>query len=163
MSTGLAERELTATPWTDLRACYQAADRVPDQLRLLLFSEDQEVVSQAYGQIEGLVVAQGDLFECAPAVVRVIVAGIAESSIPMPNLGSTLEFLTMILTGHADESEVAAGCADLQARCHLEAMRGYWAIAAVAHTHDAHQNCELAADIIEMLDDDDVVVAPPAD
>jgi hypothetical protein len=52
--------------------------------------------SLAYERLENPVISQGHLFECAPAVVSVIVAAVADGTVPAANLASSLDLLGRI-------------------------------------------------------------------
>ena len=99
----LADKQLRLVPWSSLRAGGGDAGRVGDDLRLLLFAEG-DADDGAYERLENEVEAQGDLFECAPAVVSVIVAAVAEGSIPAANLAPVLDVLGRVVAGYAARS-----------------------------------------------------------
>lgn len=90
---------------------------------MFLFAEG-DADDGAYERLENEVEAQEDLFQCAPMVVGVIVAAVAEGSIPAANLATSLDVLGRIVAGHADRSEIALGNGDLREQCHAEAMKG---------------------------------------
>ena len=147
----LAERQLEIIPWADLQAGEENGSTVVPDLRTMLF-EDSPRAGDAYLRLENPVVAQGNLFQCAPAVVSVIVAAITDASIPEKNLAMVLDLLGRIVGGAADPSEVAAGRGDLQERCQAEALRGYWSIVRVAAT-DHPFGAQVAADVLDVLDE----------
>src|SRR5688572_28416441 len=107
----LAGKQITLVPWRDLRAGIGDAGGVGEDLRMLLFDE-VDAAGGAYARLENQVEAQGDLFQCAPAVVSVIVAAVAEGSIPAANLAPVLDVLGRIVAGYAARSEVAVGNGD---------------------------------------------------
>jgi hypothetical protein len=148
----LAERQLQIIPWDDLRAGGENGSAVVADLRTMLFEEGRQA-GDAYLRLENPVVAQGNLFEVAPAVVSVIVAAITDASIPEKNVAMVLDLLGRILGGAPDPSEVAAGRSDLQERCQAEALRGYWSIVKVAANADQYGAHEVAADVLDVLDE----------
>lgn len=152
VSANLAERQLRSIPWDDLRAGGEKGTTVVGDLRSMLF-EDGRQAGDAYLRLENPVVAQGNLFEVAPAVVSVIVAAIADASTPEKNVAMVLDLLGRILGGAADPSEVVAGRGDLQERCQAEALRGYWSILKMAATQDPYGAHEVAADVLDVLDE----------
>jgi hypothetical protein len=123
LTSTLARRQLRVTPWSGLRSGSGDAASVGSDLELLLFAEGDDD-DGAYERLENEAESQGHLFECAPAVVSVIVAAVAEASIPSGNLATSLDVLGRIVAGYPDESEVALGRPDLRERCHDEAMKG---------------------------------------
>lgn len=150
----LVDELLNAPNWLHMRSGNSStAMQVRDDLRTLLFSGDPSAVNAAYGRIENPVVAQGNLYQCAPAVVSVIVAGLAERAIPHKNLGSALDFLGLILTGYSAKSEEAKGEPHLRRKCFNEAVRGYWSIRALALSPDnSYEMSSLVEEIVEILD-----------
>ena len=154
MSPNLAEQQLDAIPWTKLRAGGGSAEDVAGYLRQLLFSSDADVVRQAYRSIENPVTAQGHLFPCAPAVVSVIAAGLADASISRANLAPALDLVGLVVGSEADASEVALGWGDLRARCQRELLRSYWSLVRVASTPDQDEASKVAADLLELLLED---------
>lgn len=149
--TGLADRQLRLIPWEALRCESGSAMAVVDDLRTLV-SEDSDAAIGACTRLENPAVSQGHLFECAPAVVSVIVAAVSDGTVPPENLAAALDLLGRILAGYPDESEVAAGREDLRQRCHEEAMKGYWALLRVACGGDPFNAWRVAVDILPMLD-----------
>ena len=150
----LADRQLRLVRWDELRCgSGGSAGAVEDDLRTLLFV-DGDAAAAAYGRLENPAVSQGHLFECAPAVVSVIVAAITDGTVPPSNVASALDLLGRILAGYPDESEVAQGREDLSHRCHHEALRGYWALLRVACGRDAFNAWRVAVDVLSMLDDE---------
>ncbi|WP_285100706.1 hypothetical protein [Promicromonospora sp. MEB111] len=120
---------------------------------MLLF-EEELAGDGAYERLENAIEAQGDLFECAPAVVSVIVAAIAENSIPAANLVPSLDVLGRIVVGHSARSEVAVGNGDLRERCHAEAMKGYWSLLWTATQRDSFNAWQAAQAILSVLDEE---------
>lgn len=108
----------------------------------------------AYERLENQIEAQGDLFQCAPAVVSVIIAAIAEGSIPAANLATVLDVLGRVVAGYADRSEVALGNGDLREQCHAEAMKGYWSLLYVASQRDPFNAWQVAQAVLEVLDEE---------
>ena len=146
----LAEKQLQLVPWGDLRGDYgNDARQVGEDLRLLLFGDDADAAIR----VECSTSNQGHLFQCAPAAVSVIVAAVAEGSIPAGNLGSSLDVLGLILAGYADESEAALGNSDLREQCHAEAMKGYWSLLRVACERDFFNAWKIAQDVLRVLDE----------
>jgi hypothetical protein len=86
--------------------------------------------------------------------VSVIVAALADGTIPAPNQAPSLDLLGGIVAGHSDETEVAAGVADVRDRCHAEAVKGYWALIRVACSRDPFNAQRVAADVLSVLDGD---------
>jgi hypothetical protein len=115
---------------------------------------DDDAADEAIQNLENPVVSQGHLFECAPAVVSVIMAAVTDDTVPAPNLGPALDLLGRIVAGYPSESEVAAGRLDLRQRCHEEALRGYWALIRVACTPDPFNAWRIAVDILSVLDEE---------
>jgi hypothetical protein len=154
MAIAMADRQLRLTEWDRLRCGNGSSSTVvATELRVLLFV-DTEAASRAYGNLENPVVSQGHLFECSPAVVSVIVAAVADGTIPPACLASSLDLLGRIVAGYPDESEVAAGCADLRERCHEEALKGYWALLRVACGRDPFNAWQAAVDVLAVLDEE---------
>lgn len=120
---------------------------------MLLFAEG-DADDGAYERLENEVEAQGDLFQCAPAAVSVIIAAVAEGSIPAANLATSLDVLGRIVAGHADRSEVALGNGDLREQCHAEAMKGYWSLLRVAADRDPFNAWQVARDVLAVLDEE---------
>jgi hypothetical protein len=147
----MGDKQLLLIKWSELRASGQSGASVGDDLRVLLSAEDI-AAEDAYYRLENPVVSQGHLFQCAPAVVSVIVAAVADETIPRANLASCLDLLGRILGGSPDESEVALGLGDLKERCHQEAMRGYWALMRVAQGRDEYNAWQVAASVLLILD-----------
>ena len=127
------------------------ARRVSEDLRILL-SDDGDAATGAYERLENAAEAQGELFQCAPSVVSVIVAAITEGSIPPSNLPSALDVLGRIIAGHAARSEVEIGNHDLREQCHSEAMKGYWSLLRVALERDSFNAWQVARDVLVVLD-----------
>lgn len=120
---------------------------------MLLFAQG-DADDGAYERLENEVEAQGDLFECAPAVVSVIMAAVAEGSVPASNLAPVLDVLGRVVAGHADRSEIALGNGDLRERCHAEAMKGYWSLVRVAAERDPFNAWQVAAAVLDVLDEE---------
>jgi hypothetical protein len=155
LGMGLAQAQLASVSWATLGAGNRTAEHVRDLLTTMLFSEDSEAVGEAYTWIENPVTAQGDLSECAPAVVSVIMAALAEESVPARNLGPVLDFLGLVLRGYTATWELARGVRGLRADCYREAMKGYWTLRKVALlADDPYDNADLAGVLVEMLDDE---------
>jgi hypothetical protein len=153
VSQVLADKQLRLVPWGSLRAGHGDAGGVGEDLRMLLFAED-DADDGAYDRLENQVEAQGDLFQCAPAVVSVITAAVAEGSIPAANLATVLDVLGRVVAGYADQSEVALGNGDLREQCHAEAMKGYWSLLHVARQRDPFNAWQLAKAVLEVLDEE---------
>lgn len=152
MSSGLAERQWNLVDWKSLRTGGGTPD-VGADLRTLL-TDISQASNAAFDRMENAIVSQGHLFECAPSVVRVITAAIADESIPERNLGATLDLLCRILAGFPDVSEMELGRDDLDQRCHQEAMRGYWPLMKIAAADpDEFDTQGLAREAVEMLDE----------
>ncbi|MGW5365477.1 hypothetical protein [Actinopolymorpha pittospori] len=149
----LADKQLRLIPWANLRAGGGDAGRVGTDLRMLLFAEGA-ADDGAYERLENEVEAQGDLFQCAPAVASVIIAAVAEGSIPAANLATALDVLGRVVAGHADRSEVAAGNGDLRGQCHAEAMKGYWSLLRVAAERDPFSAWQVAQAVLAVLDEE---------
>lgn len=147
-----ADKQLRMVPWISLRAGSGDASRIGDDLRMLLFAEG-DADDGAYERLENEVESQGDLFQCAPAVVSVIVAAVAEASIPPANLATSLDVLGRIVAGYADRSEAAAGNGDLREQCHAEAMKGYWSLMKVASERDSFNAWQTAQAVLAVLDE----------
>lgn len=152
VSVNLAERQLQVVPWDSFRAGGEKGGTIVADLRTMLFEGGREA-GDAYLRLENPVVAQGNLFEVAPAVVSVIVAAITDGSIPEENVAMVLDLLGRIVGGSADPSEVEAGRGDLQERCRVEALRGYWPIVKLAATQDPYGAHGVAADVLDVLDE----------
>jgi len=118
----------------------------------MLFGEGK-AAGDAYMRLENLVVAQGNLFQCAPAVTSVVVAAIVDEAVPEKSLAMVLDLLGRIVGGEADPSEVDAGNGDLSAQCQAEALRGYWSIVRIALSSDPFGAHEVAADVLAVLDE----------
>ncbi|MCC2320791.1 hypothetical protein [Cellulomonas xiejunii] len=88
----------------------------------------------------------------APQVVEVLVAAVAERSLPPGNLVSALEVLARLLRP-ADEPPVS-GPAQVRPReaCRRAALRGYWALASVA-TGYRPEALEAAGEVLALLDE----------
>lgn len=152
MAIGLTEKHLTLIRWSELRSGgHGSAEAVGERLRALLL-EDADTAQDAYRQLENAVVSQHDLFQCAPAVVSVIVAAVAEGVIPAANLALALDQLGRILGGYPDMSELRLGNQDLRQQCLDAAARGYWALMKVAWERDEHGAWEVARDVLKVLD-----------
>lgn len=149
----LAERQLRLIPWGDLRSDSDDAVEVGKDLEMLIFAEGDADDGAAY-RLENRIESQGHLFECAPAVVSVIVAAAAEGSIPAGNLGPCLDLLGRIVAGYSAPSEVALGRTDLRERCQREAMKGYWSLMRVARERDPFNAWQLARDVLAILDEE---------
>jgi hypothetical protein len=152
MSELLADKQLRIVSWSSLRAGSSDATGVRDDLRMLLFAE-RDADDGAYERLENEVEAQGDLFQCAPSVVSVIVAAVAEESIPAANLATVMDVLGRIVAGYADRSEVVTGNGDLRERCHAEAMKGYWSLLRVATRRDDYNAWQAARAVLRVLDE----------
>jgi hypothetical protein len=159
---GLAQAQLASISWSTLGEAGASAEQVRDDLTTMLFSDDDSAIREAYSRIENPVTAQGDLSECAPAVVSVIMAALAEESVPSRNLGPVLDFLGLILVGFTARWLVTAGVGGLRAACHLEAMKGYWSLRRITRlAEDPFNNASLAGELVEILDEE--VAAPQPD
>lgn len=152
VSQMLADKQLSLVPWGSLRAGNGDAIGVGEDLRMLLFAEG-DADDGAYERLENQVEAQGDLFQCAPAVVSVIVAAVAEGSIPAANLATVLDVLGRVVAGYADRSEVVLGNGDLREQCHTEAMKGYWSLLYVASQRDPFNAWQVARAVLHVLDE----------
>ncbi|KRD40429.1 hypothetical protein ASE27_05930 [Oerskovia sp. Root918] len=152
-SSVLAEKQLCLVPWDRLRAGGGNASGAGEDLRMLLFAEG-DADDGAYERLDNEVESQGDLFQCAPAVVSVIVAAVAEGSIPAANLASVLDVLGRVVAGYPDRDEVAAGNGDLREQCHAEAMKGYWSLLRVAVERDSFNAWRVARDVVSALDEE---------
>jgi hypothetical protein len=152
MSVGLAEKQLRLFKWETLRASGGFAGAVPEHLRIMLAAEDDIAVNIACDWLENPIVSQGDLFECAPAVVSVIVAALADGTVPIRNLPPVIDRLGLIIAGYADKSEVLLGREDLREKCHVEARKGYWTLMQIACARDPFNAWELATDVLSVLD-----------
>lgn len=119
----------------------------------MLLSDEGDAAKGAYERLENEVEAQGDLFQCAPAVVSVIIAAVAEGSIPPANLASALDVLGRIVAGHADRSEVKFGNGGLRGQCHAEAMKGYWSLLRIAAERDPFNAWQTARAVLAVLDE----------
>lgn len=151
MSPNLAERQLQIISWEKLQPGGEEGSKLAEDLRTMLFTEGK-AAGDAYLRLENPVVAQGNLFECAPAVVSVIIAAVSDASIPEKNLAMVLDLLGRIVGGAADSSEVEAGRGDLQERCQQEASKGYWSLLKIAAAHDPYGAHEVATDVLELID-----------
>lgn len=149
----LADKQLRLIPWDELRAGGGDAGGVGADLRMLLFAE-RDADDGAYERLENEVESQGDVFQCAPAVVSVIVAAVAEGSVPAANLASVLDVLGRVVAGAPGQDEVAAGNGDLRERCHAEAMKGYWSLLRVAAGRDPFNAWRVARDVLSALDEE---------
>ena len=118
---------------------------------MFLFAEG-DADDGAYERLENEVEAQEDLFQCAPMVVGVIVAAVAEGSIPAANLATSLDVLGRIVAGHADRSEIALGNGDLREQCHAEAMKGYWSVLRVAAERNSFNAWQVARTVLVVLE-----------
>lgn len=96
MISRLAERQMLVLPWSGSRSGGGDAAQVASDLRMLLFAEG-DADDGAYERLENQVEAQGHLFECAPGVVSVIAAAVADGTIPPANLAPTLDLLGRIV------------------------------------------------------------------
>ena len=148
----LAYRQLELTPWSELRSGGGYTSQVGRDIKTLLFAEEH-AAGGAYERLENEVESQGHLFECAPAVVSVIVAAVAEQAIPAGNLASCLDVLGRIVAGHSAESEVKFGCPNLGEECQREALKGYWSLIWVVQTKDPFGAWRVAQEIVDMLDE----------
>lgn len=153
MTAGLTEAQLRFIRWESLRSGSGMAETVGDDLRSLLFA-DAATADAAFSSLENAIVAQGCLFECAPAAVSVIAAAVTEDAIPEPNLPAALDQLGRALGGWPDPSEMSLGAVDLRERCREEARRAYWALMRVAVGRDAYGAWQLAREIVRILDAD---------
>ena len=153
VTTMLAERQLPLIPWSELRSGGITAQGVGSDLELLLFAE-VDAAGGAYARLENEVESQGHLFECAPAVVSVIVAAVAEGSVPAANLASCLDVLGRIVEGYSAPSESALGAGDLRELCHREAMKGYWSRMHVANQRDPFNTWRVARAVLSVLDEE---------
>ena len=152
MSSMLAEKQWRLIPWNNLRSGNGGdARQVGDDLRMLL-SASAGADTGSYQRLENMVESQGHLFQCAPAVVSVIVAAVADGSIPANSLGASLDVLGRILAGYTDQSEVALGNANLREQCHAEAMKGYWPLLRVASERDPFNAWQVAQAVLVALD-----------
>jgi hypothetical protein len=156
LGAGLARAQLASISWATLGAGNRTAEHVRDHLMTtMLFSEDSRAVEEAYTWIENPVTAQGDLSECAPAVVSVIMAAVADDSVPYPNLGPVLDLLGLTLAGYTATWELERGVRGLRAACYREAMKGYWSLRSIATLPtDRGDVSGEARTIVEMLDDE---------
>ena len=152
---GLARAQLDALPWSTLRANSSPGEQVRDLLTTMLFSEDAAAVRDAYRRVENSISAQGDLSPAAPAAVSVIVAAAAERDADDRNLGPVLDLLDLTLAGRTARWELEVGTRGVRAACYREAMKGYWSLRRIAaRTDDPYGHRGLAADLVEMLDDE---------
>jgi hypothetical protein len=155
MTSRLAERQFLVVPWSGLRSGGGDAAQVGSDLRMLLFAEG-DADDGAYERLENQVEAQGHLFECAPGVVSVIAAAVADGTIPPANLAPTLDLLGRIVAGHSAPSETEWGLGDLREKCHAEAMKSYWALMRVACERDSFNAWRVAEAVLQALDSDRV-------
>lgn len=153
MSSVLADKQSRLIPWDELRAGGGDASGVGSDLRMLLFAEG-DADDGAYERLENEVESQGDLFQCAPAVVSVIVAAVTEGSVPAANLASVLDVLGRVVAGHPGQDEVEKGNDDLREQCHAEAMKGYWSLLRVAADRDPFNAWRVACDVLSALDEE---------
>lgn len=158
---GLARSQLAAVPWSTLPANGGRGEEVRDLLTTMLFSRVTDEVNVAYRRIENSVTAQGDLSPCAPGVVSVIMAAVAERDATDLALGPVLDLLGLTLAGFTARWEVEIGTRDLRAACYREATKGYWGLRRLAASHDGAPGVvELAGILVSMLDDEEAAPTP---
>jgi hypothetical protein len=153
VSLNLAWRQLELTDWPSLRADGGPATDVRSALWLMLTTDDLRAGNAAYQRIENLIVAQGHLSQCAPPVVSVVMAAVAEEGVPPANLSAVLDLLCLIVMGYSAPSESALGNDDLREQCHHEARKGYWALMRVFRSRDPFSAWSIAGEVLSMLDE----------
>src|SRR5690606_27799884 len=121
MQKRLWECELARFKWNELRIARGTADHVPGALTQLLNAPSPEEADEAYWQLDTSVVVQGQLFESAEAVVRVLLAALAE--LPLRGVTGALELLFQIVHGQAHEDEPRR---DMGEVCRAAAREGAW-------------------------------------
>lgn len=151
MVTSIAHRLWDLTPWASLRTGGGDGQKVADDLRMLLYASPEDD-DGSYERLENELESQGRLFECAASAVGVIVASVADGSVPPPNLAPSLDVLGRILAGYPDDSEVAAGNGDLREQCLSEAMKGYWSLVKTASERDQFNAWRVARAVLDLLD-----------
>jgi hypothetical protein len=145
-------RQFALVDWGALRSG-GSPERMKDDLWTLL-TVDGSAANEAFFGLENEVVAQGDLFECAPSVVSAIMAALAGDVVPLANRGAVLDLLCRVLLGHSAPSEVEAGNLDLTQQVHREATKGYWTLIEIAAgERDPYDAWDLAGQAAEMIDE----------
>lgn len=151
MTGTLLYRQLSLTSWATIRSGRGSAEGVADLLRVALLQDDDSA-DEALEDLENIVVAQGNVFECAPPVVAAILAALAGDVIPVANLAPCLDLLGRIVAGRPDPTEVALGAEDLTNRVLDEAMRGYWLLVRTATGNDPLGAWRTASAVLTALD-----------
>ena len=123
----LAELEIARVEWNSLRELIGPADKIPAALLDLFRASTESAADAAYWRLENHVVVQGQLFQAAEPVVSVLLAALLDQS-PLHIRSRILELLFQILSGHPDESEVAASNEGLAERCKSKAREGLWVL-----------------------------------
>jgi hypothetical protein len=126
--TNLVEIELRRHDWSSLPVLSWKDDRsgrTADSLMGLLSAENDDDATRSYWKLENVVVVSGELFEAAPAVVSVLLAGLT-TPLSTPAKRWVLELLFQLVAGESEQSAVERGHPDLGARCREAAREGLW-------------------------------------
>lgn len=149
---GLAQ--LDSTPWGTMRSGSGDAGRVSDDLAVLLFGDGQAVEGAA-ARLAVEIESQGHLFECAPAVVTVVLAAVAERAVPPVNLARALGLVGRTLGGPVATAGASPEQVRLREECRRETMKAYWIL---VHTATASSGSfigrQAAREVLELLDEE---------
>lgn len=146
--------QLESTPWSTLRSGSGDASGVPDDLAVLLFG-DGPAVEEAAVRVAAATGSHGHLFECAPAVVAVVVAAVAERAVAPVNLERALGLVGSTLGGGAPAPGETREQSRLREECRRETTKAYWTLVHVATAlGESHVGRQAAREVLELLDDD---------
>lgn len=122
---GLVDVELARHEWLSLPVAGDRAEATPRSLVGLLSAHTEEDAERYYWRLENVVVIQSQLYEAAPAVVSVLLAGLA-GKLSKPAKEWVLELLFQLVAGESSVEAVDRGHPDLGDRCRLVAREGLW-------------------------------------
>ncbi|MDQ2587895.1 hypothetical protein [Saccharothrix yanglingensis] len=121
----LVDVELARHDWGSLPVAGDRAAATPRSLVGLLSAHTEEDADRYYWRLENVVVVQGGLYEAAPAVVSVLLAGLA-GRLSEPAEEWVLELLFQLVAGESSAEAVDRGHPDLGDRCRRVAREGLW-------------------------------------
>lgn len=144
--------DLDRIPWATLRASGgRRADQIPDALRILATTSDEEEAKAAYWRIDNVVVIQARVFEAAEYVVPFALQLLFASSVVVQCLA--LELLIQLTGGWTDPDEIARGNVDLVDHCRARAKEGLAIIYWLLGSHDARVR-ESSVELLDYIEND---------
>lgn len=111
------------TNWAGLRTLAGTAGFVPGAIDRMMRSPTREAANAAYWELDNRVIVQGQLFEASEAVAVLVSSRVCAGDFSPAGLASALDLLVELAYGDANQSEIAAGNADLGDRCREQISR----------------------------------------